>query len=78
MLNKHAVKVKHEHCPECGTCFIAGFTATDHRCLTTIRPDIADVMRLDMGGTEQQSRHANRTAFYRELKRYGVLLGESC
>lgn len=67
----HQSGVGHEHCPACGTCLIAGLTQKNHRCLTAIETEIWEVMRADMGTTEEQTRHMLRTDFNREMARGG-------
>jgi hypothetical protein len=63
--------LEHGHCEWCGTCFIGGFTQTNHTCRAAIRKDIYAVMRKDMGTTDEQTRGKLHTEFVREMKEYG-------
>jgi hypothetical protein len=40
-----AFKLGHNHCPTCGTCFLA---ATIHRCPVPVDPRVYEVMYMDM------------------------------
>ncbi len=55
------VNIGHGHCPECGSCLIAGLTQERHNC--EARPVDKEVLRVmfeDMQGTAERSRLLHR------------------
>lgn len=54
-------KVGHEHCPDCGSCLIGGYTQKSHSC--DARPVDVEVLRVmldDMRATDEKSRLLHR------------------